>query len=1027
MDHFPTEEEEFELMYSDELELIREQEEFERGTQVSIQNRTSKLNDQTVRSSTSNVSVNNGFPTEEEEFDLVQNIASKQPQEQGNQSAARGIRACNTSNISNTVQDGFPTEEEEFELLHSDDLELLKEQDIGERIPKSRKVLKFNEASQNIQSYNRRKPNFSDDFVPIADENNIGNSKDNRINTNKRSIEELFGDIDDLLSEDVTQNYESVSKKRKKGSKENADLALIEHILALRKLSNDFNNPAANFGKNYTSVENKNRNNMSLSVPKYPFVAVNNHNGERIYVRFHSEQYEKDETKRVTDRKNFTGIMGQAFKDIWTEATQYINNSLNVEDNTADEQLEVEDVSSVTDDNKSLWVDLYKPRKYFELLSDESTNRILLKWLKLWDKVVFNIKPRLKPMKVNEKEVNKRFKKQELSLELDEHGRPQYKVALLCGPPGLGKTTLAHMVAKHAGYNVVEINASDDRNLDNFKAALENATSMRSVLDKEKRPNCLVFDEIDGAPAPSIDFLIKFISGNHITKAKKGKNRTQHILKRPIICICNDVYVPALRSLRQIAFVVRFPQTASTRLAERLCEIARKEHIKTDMGALLALAEKAHKDIRTCLSFLHFYKSQNKAVTLSDVMKSNIGEKDVQKGLFAVWEEIFQIPRVTKKECNDKKNIDISLRTRMAKVLHTVNSFGDFDRVMLGVFENYPRMKMKDSSLVTTCEALNWFCLNDRLNKHVMAKQDYSLATYLPYGFVVWHFVFASLNWQRVNYPSMNYEIRTKRIKHQSLSNELIRGIRPLIRAYINPTCLKMDIVPYLNQIIVPNLRPVNLHLYTQQEKDQLHQVVNTMIDYNLNYVQERTPEGNYTYNLDPNLEELTQFPGFKTKRIVTYANRQLIAREIELEKMRSVENQRGDKKEVAGKEKTAQKEVQHVPNHLKTLQAKKVQNEAAVKRDFFGQEVRVEASNSSKSSGPCIHNEIFYLFKEGFTNALVFNCRSPPLLDKAQSATFGEVYLGDVGLERTIPELSNLIAGHLTTGLPNRSFYKFQ
>lgn len=36
---------------------------------------------------------------------------------------------------------------------------------------------------------------------------------------------------------------------------------------------------------------------------------------------------------------------------------------------------------------------------------------------------------------------------------------PWLQVALLCGSPGLGKTTLAHVIARHAGYCVVEMNA----------------------------------------------------------------------------------------------------------------------------------------------------------------------------------------------------------------------------------------------------------------------------------------------------------------------------------------------------------------------------------------------------------------------------------------------------------------------------------------------------------------------------------------------------------------------------------------
>ncbi|KAL6340721.1 hypothetical protein AAG906_021259 [Vitis piasezkii] len=62
--------------------------------------------------------------------------------------------------------------------------------------------------------------------------------------------------------------------------------------------------------------------------------------------------------------------------------------------------------------------------------------------------------------------------------------------------PGLGKTTLAHVVAKHCGYHVVEINASDDRSSSTIEAKILDVVRMNSVM-VDSSP--IVIDEIDGA------------------------------------------------------------------------------------------------------------------------------------------------------------------------------------------------------------------------------------------------------------------------------------------------------------------------------------------------------------------------------------------------------------------------------------------------------------------------------------------------------------------------------------------------
>lgn len=119
--------------------------------------------------------------------------------------------------------------------------------------------------------------------------------------------------------------------------------------------------------------------------------------------------------------------------------------------------------------NDELWVDKYRPRCYIELLSDETVNRELLHWLKLWDKIVFNRNvSKIKKTKSTQFGKKKDTEEEEVQ-EVDDKGYPIKRVALLSGPPGLGKTTLAHIAARHAGYNIVEINASDERSPDTFR------------------------------------------------------------------------------------------------------------------------------------------------------------------------------------------------------------------------------------------------------------------------------------------------------------------------------------------------------------------------------------------------------------------------------------------------------------------------------------------------------------------------------------------------------------------------------
>lgn len=68
---------------------------------------------------------------------------------------------------------------------------------------------------------------------------------------------------------------------------------------------------------------------------------------------------------------------------------------------------------------------------------------------------------------------------------------------------------------------------SDDRSAEVFQKRIDTATQMKSVLGVGERPNCLIIDEIDGAPAVrclTTTLILNILFNEYVSVQKKRIN-----------------------------------------------------------------------------------------------------------------------------------------------------------------------------------------------------------------------------------------------------------------------------------------------------------------------------------------------------------------------------------------------------------------------------------------------------------------------------------------------------------------------
>lgn len=175
------------------------------------------------------------------------------------------------------------------------------------------------------------------------------------------------------------------------------------------------------------------------------------------------------------------------------------------------------------------------------------------------------------------------------------------RAVILSGPPGIGKTTAAHLAAKLEGYDVIESNASDTRSKKLVEAGVSDVMNNTSLLgffagdgkkvDSTKKKIVLVMDEVDGMSAGDrggVAALAKFCKKTEV----------------PLILICNERKLPKMKPFDHVAFDIRFNRPTVDQVRSRIMTICHREGLKLPVPVIDSLIEGSNKDIRQIINMI---------------------------------------------------------------------------------------------------------------------------------------------------------------------------------------------------------------------------------------------------------------------------------------------------------------------------------------------------------------------------------------------------------------------------------------
>lgn len=376
------------------------------------------------------------------------------------------------------------------------------------------------------------------------------------------------------------------------------------------------------------------------------------------------------------------------------------------------------------------WVEKYRPKSLEEYVGNGEAVQRLIRWVKNWS-------PRGK------------------------------KAALLYGPPGVGKTTIALIVARMFNYDLVEMNASDWRTAEKISRVAGRAAEQGTLYGQSRR--IILIDEVDGIAGEDVGGLTALLD-----VVRKSRN--------PIILVANDIWQPRFSILRETCELIEFRRLTSRDIIKHLKRICVMEGLEADDGALKVIAEKAEGDMRSAVNDLQTVSYGRKRITAEDV------------GWLAARNRILPI-------------FDALKLVFYAKTVNGAKSafeMVDMDPEMFfeWVYENVPAQLNDPEDLA---EAFENLALADLFLAKIKKEQDWKLLSYALECMTAG--VAMSRRYSKPKWTPFKFPSRIRFLSSFKARRELLNGLAAKIASKTHASRVKAvrEYLPYLKAIAVLN------------------------------------------------------------------------------------------------------------------------------------------------------------------------------------------------------------------------------